>query len=106
MKQPRRWAVVLAALLMAASLIFAPREGSAGPAGGRSILPGEPRPTPEMGGPEMPPDPGPLVSCRVWLSSVLLARGLQVDLVVVVEAPKSPSGTRLARCTPRPAAKP
>ena len=84
------------ALLIAAGPVFAPREGRAGPARGQ-YLPGDPRPTQEMGGPEVPPLPGPLVSCRVWLSSVLLARGLQVNLAIMVGAPKRSSDTRLVR---------
>jgi hypothetical protein len=101
-KQPRRWVVVLAALLMAASLVLAPREGSAGSAGPELML-GDPRPTVELGGPETPPDPGSLVFRRVWLWSVLIARGLQVDLTIVVEAPGPTSSTQVARCAPRTA---
>lgn len=105
MKQPRRWAMTLAVMLMAASLAFAPQEGSAGPAGRRDLLKDPPQ-TQEMGGPEDPPTPGPLISYRVWIPSVLLARGFQVDLAMVLEVPKCPAGTRLARRTLRPAARP
>ena len=54
MKQPRRWAVLLAALLLGASLIFAPQTGSAGPAG-PMIMPGDPQTLPEIGEPDVPP---------------------------------------------------
>lgn len=106
MKRPRRSALLLAALLMAASLVGAAREGSAGPAGGRLMLPGDPRPTPEMGGPEMPPDPRSLVSCRVWLSSVLLVRGLQADLTFLVGTQRIAPRIRCLRYAPRSASKP
>jgi hypothetical protein len=104
MQQPRRWAMALAAMLMAASLAFAPREGSAGPAGRRDLLKDPPL-TQEMGGPEDPPTPGPLISYRVWIPSVLLARGFQFDLAMVLGIPRCSAGTRLARCTLRQAAR-
>jgi len=105
MKDLRRWAMTLAALLMAVSLAYAPCEGSTRPVG-PEILPGDPRPTQEMGDPDVPTLPGPLVSCRVWLSSALLARGLQVDLAMVSRAPKRSSDTRLVRYAPRVAVNP
>jgi hypothetical protein len=55
MKQPRRWAVLTTALLLAASLVFAPRGGSAGPARG-FMLPGDPQTVPEqLNEPDVPP---------------------------------------------------
>jgi hypothetical protein len=99
MKQPRRWAMPLVALLVVASLVCAPREGSARLME-RRLLPGDPRPTQEMGTPDVPPIPGPLASCRVWLSSAVLARGFRVDLAMVSRAPKRPSNARLARYAP------
>ena len=106
MKQPRRWAVALTVLCVAASLVLAPREGSAGPAGGRTIMPGDPRPTPELGGPELPPGTsGPSVIRQVWLYSVLLANGLQVDWVALIEIQKNASDTRDVRSTRRPPAR-
>jgi hypothetical protein len=105
MKQPRRRAVLLAALLMAVSLGIVPREGSTRTVGPQ-ILPGDPCPTPEMGPPETPPDGGLLVSCRVWLSSALLTRGLQVNLAIVVGVPKRPSDTQLLRSASRAAVNP
>jgi hypothetical protein len=104
-KQPRRWAIVLTALLMAASLVLAPRRGSAGPAGPELIL-GDPRPTVELGVPEIPPNARPRVTCRIWLSSVLLAKGLQVDFIIAVETPNCRSGARFVRFAPRTAARP
>ena len=105
MKDLRRWGVALAALLMAVSLVCAPREGSARSVEPR-ILPGDPRPTQEMGEPDIPPNTGPLTSYRVWLPSVLLARGIRVDVAMVLGVPRCPAGTRLARCTLRPVARP
>jgi hypothetical protein len=104
MKQPRRWAMTLAVLLMAASLASEPCEGSTRAM--RRLVSGDPRPTQEMDGPDVPVDPGPLVSCRVWLSSALLARGVQVDLAMVSRAPKRSSDTRLVRSAPRVAVDP
>jgi len=100
MKQPRRWAVALAALLMAVSLVCASRDGNARAVEPR-LLPGDPRPTQEMGPPDTPPDGGRLISCRVWLSSVLLARGFQVELAMVARTPERSSDTRLVRFAPR-----
>lgn len=104
MKQPRRWVVMLAALLMAASLVFAPREGSAGPAG-PEILPGDPRPPVELGVPETPPDAMPMITYRVWISSVLLARGLPADLAGLVGPQTRPPGSQPVRCARRTAAR-
>jgi hypothetical protein len=105
MRQPRRWAVALTVLLMAASLVFAPREGSAGPAGGRTIMPGDPRPTPELGGPETPPGTSaPSVVRKVLLSSVFLAKGLQFDWVRLIGVQKSMPVTRNVRSARRPPA--
>lgn len=84
MNRSCRWAVVLAALLMAASLVFAPREGRAGPAGGRSILPGEPRPTPEMGEPDVPTTPGPCRGNQTPMSVLLIAKTGRLDLMAVL----------------------
>jgi hypothetical protein len=105
MQQPRRWAMPLAALLMAASLVCVPREGSARLVEPR-LVPGDPQPTQEMGEPETPPNTGPLASCCVWFSSALFARGLQVDLAIVYRAPMRSWDTRLVRWTPRQAARP
>jgi len=105
MKDLRRWAMTLAALLMAVSLAYAPCEGSTRPVG-PEILPGDPRPTQEMDGPDVPPNPGPLAFCRVWLPSILIVRGIQVDVAIVLGIPKCSAGTRLARCTLRQAARP
>jgi hypothetical protein len=104
MKQPCRWAMTLAAMLMAASLAFAPLEGSAGPAERRVVLK-DPTLTQEMGGPEDPANPGPQVSYRALIPSVLLARGFQVDLAMVLRIPRCSAGTGLARRTLRPAAR-
>ena len=105
MKRPRRWAVSLAALLMATSLVFAPREGSARPAR-EQYLPVDPRPMQEMGGPDVPPNVGPLMSFRVWLSSALLARGFQVDLAMAARSQQRSTDTRLARLALRVAVNP
>jgi hypothetical protein len=105
MNQPRRWAMPLAALLMTASLVCAPREGSARLVEPR-LVPGDPLPTQEMGGPDVPPNPGPLMSLRVGLSSALLARGLQVDLAMEARAPKRSLDARLVRFAPRVTANP
>ena len=105
MKRPRRWAMPLAAVLMAASLVCTPRQGNARLVEPR-LVPGDPRPSQEMDGPDVPPLPGPAASCRVWLSSALLARGLQVDLAMVSRAPKRSSDTRLVRYAPRVAVNP
>ena len=104
MKQPRRWAMTPAALLMAVSLAYAPCEGSTRPI--PRLVPGDPQPTQEMGEPDIPPNTGPLVCCRVWFSSVLLAKGIRVGVVIVPVAPKCAAGSDLARCTLRPAARP
>ncbi len=56
MKQPRRWAALPTALLMAASLVFAPQEGHAGPVGPGIKLPDPP--TLPMGDPDVPTGPG------------------------------------------------
>ena len=104
MKQSRRRAMPLAVLLMAASLVCVPREGSARPI--PRLVPADPQPTQEMGAPDVPPLPGPLISCRVWLSSALFARGLQVDLATVLGFPKCSAGTRLVRYAPRVAVDP
>jgi hypothetical protein len=101
MKQPRRWAVLLTVLVMAASLVFAPRKGSAGPAGGRTIMPGDPRPTPELGEPDTPSGPGGVVIRRPWLYSVLLAKGLLVRPILHAERPSRPSNYRPERFTHR-----
>jgi hypothetical protein len=106
MKQPRRWAVLLTALLMAASLVFAPREGSAGAAGGRTIMPGDPRPTPELGTPETPPDTAPVLVYRTWLSAALLSRGICVDIKIPAGHLTRSSSPRLVRITLRRSAKP
>jgi hypothetical protein len=104
MKQPRRWAMPLVALLMAASLAYAPCEGSTRPI--PRLVSGDPRPTQEMGGPNTPPDPRSLVSCRVWFSSAMLARGFQVDFAIVVGAQKRPAGSQIVRFAPRVTANP
>jgi hypothetical protein len=90
----------VAALLVVVILGTAPQDGIARSVKGQ-YLPGDPRPTPEMGPPEVPPLPGPLLTCRVLLSSVLLARGFQVDLAITVGAPGVPAGTWSVRCAPR-----
>ena len=82
MKQPRRWAALLAALLMAASLVFAPREGSAGPVSGRAE-PGDAPQGEEMQEPEVPVHPGPNAVDRRFLPLELFARTLRVDLLGV-----------------------
>ncbi len=95
----RRWAMPVVALLMVASLVGAPREGNAKPTS--RLVPGDPAPTQEMGPPDVPPVPGPLISCRVWLSAALLARGCQVDLVMVSRVSKRSSDTRFVTCASR-----
>jgi hypothetical protein len=100
MKQRRCGVVSLVALLMIASLAHAPCEGSTRLVD-RQLLPGDPRPTQEMGSPNTPPDPRPLVSCRVWLSSALLARGFRVDLTIVIAVQNPPAGIRRLRYAPR-----
>jgi hypothetical protein len=105
MKQRRCGVVSLVALLMIASLAHAPCEGSTRLVD-RQLLPGDPRPTQEMGSPDTPPHPGPRASCRVWLSSILLARGIRVDVAMVRGIPKCPAGARSARCTLRPTVRP
>jgi hypothetical protein len=84
MRQPRSWAVALTVLLMTASLVFAPREGSAGPAGGRTIMPGEPRPTQELGEPEVPPLGAYRVVYRLLDSVVLVVRTMRIDFAAVL----------------------
>ena len=106
MRQARRWTVLLAVLLVAASPIFAPHEGRAGPVGGRSILPMDPRPTPELGEPDTPSDPGPLVSVRLWIPCVLVTRGFLIDVPTQDNAPASLSRMNTARCAPRSAVGP
>jgi hypothetical protein len=82
MKRLHRWAALVIALLIAAGPVFAPREGRAGPARGQ-YLPGDPRPTAEMGEPEVPPTPCPSRGNQVPMPVLLIARTGRLDLMVV-----------------------
>jgi hypothetical protein len=104
-KQRRCGVASLVALLVLASLAHAPCEGSTRLVE-RRLLPGDPRPTQEMSSPDIPPNTGPRVFCRVWLPSILLARGIQVDVAIVIGIPKCPAGARSARCTLRQTVRP
>jgi hypothetical protein len=105
MKQPRRWVALLTTLIMTVSLVSAPPEGSARSVGPQP-LPGDPRPTQEMGAPDIPPSSGRLTSWRVSLPAVLLAIGIQVDVAVVLGVTMCSAVTRPLACTLRPAARP
>ena len=83
MKQRRCWTVWLMVLLMAASLVIAPREGSAGPAGGRTILPGDP-PQPEISDPEVPIHPAPMMVDEWPHLFITFFSTAQLDLFVTV----------------------
>ena len=96
MKRPRHWKVALASLLMAASLVCAPLEGSA-KALLPQFLPGDPRPTQEMDGPDVPPLPGTAISGRVLISTVLVALGIQPDVATAVMAARLLRGTRFTQ---------
>ena len=104
MKQSRPRATALAALLVAVSLVCATQDGGAKPL--PRLVPADPRPTQEMGEPETPPDTGPRVSFRVWLSSVLLAKGVQADLAIALGVSRRPGDTLLAPRVARVAVNP
>jgi hypothetical protein len=104
MKNLRRGAIPLAALLTIVSLVCATREGSAGPAE-RKLVRRDPPLAPEMNGPDIPPLPGPMISCRMWLTSALLGRGIGIELTSGIRAPKRHSDARLPRYAPRLAVK-
>jgi len=105
MKDLRRWAIPLAALLIFVSLACAPRAGSAGPVE-REFVRRAPPLAPEMNGPDIPPLPGPMISCRVWFMSALLGRGVNVELATCIRAPRHLPNARPARYAQRVAVKP
>ncbi len=103
MRQPRRWAAFPIALLMAASLVFAPQEGRAGPAGSRIMLPGDP---PMLTDPDVPTNPGPRIGFFILprLESLLgpaspqsIAIATSMELVTT----RPVTQTRLSRGRPR-----
>jgi hypothetical protein len=82
MKQPRPWAVPLAALLMAASLVLAPREGTAGPAG-PEIMPGDPQGPMLSGEPDVPIGPAPNRGIRAYVPLLLVAETRRLEMLAV-----------------------
>jgi hypothetical protein len=82
MKRLHRWAALVIALLIAAGPVFAPREGRAGPARGQ-YLPGDPRPTAEMGEPEVPVGPSPSSGNQVPSPVLVISETGRFDLMVV-----------------------
>ncbi len=97
MKQPHRWAAIVAALLMATSLVIAPREGGAA---------GTTRPIDWVGPPEVGfgdpdiPDYGPQATLRI--PAILWSIGMRYGVAFPVSlAPRVPA--RLARVNHRPA---
>jgi len=92
MKHPRRWAALLAAFLIAASLTLVPREGAAWP----PYIDGDPSP-PNEGEPDVPPTAPYMVSPLRSLFSgrVLIARAGPIPIILFVPKENHRTDTRL-----------
>lgn len=85
MKHPRRWAALLAAFLIAASLTLVPREGAAWP----PYIDGDPSP-PNEGEPDGPPNSPVYVTreSRPWSLSLTFMQGRWFLLVGPARPPR------------------
>ena len=102
MKQPRRWAVVLTALLMAASLVITPREVGARGGPSRPIDTTDP-PMQEYGDPDVPDGSPRLVfGSAEWAVVLAVARyAIVVQLMPSVCASRQTTVTIHLRVTER-----
>jgi hypothetical protein len=84
MKQPHRGAMLLIALLMAASLVSIPPAGGAAEPKLPMRVPDQP-PGEQYGEPDVPPHGAPCLGRNNWISFVLSARMIPPNLVRIAQ---------------------